>query len=221
MPAANANARASKRLLAGLAIIAVSLVAALGSLVDNADASHTVVAAFPVSQGWLDPAGSATFNDWDFGICGASYVPGEAHLGADSQGTVAGQTVVAISRGTVVQRLGVEANWPGGVLGIVETAADGSRFLAVYGHITPSVNVGDVVARGQAIGTIFDQGANSHVHLGIRPLAASEDGQSTPMRGESPCPPSTFGYVNPIRGYKDISPTSATRSCSGRTAPRG
>lgn len=121
--------------------------------------------AFP-GNGWANPTPPASFEDWHFGSCDGHYLSGKAHLGTDSQGTRAGQGVVAIGPGKVVKV--VASNWgPGGAVGIEHGAGDGSRFLVVYGHINVGVGVGNSVSAGQSIGTLYNQESNSHLHLGL------------------------------------------------------
>ena len=154
---------------------------------------------FP-GNGWTNPVAPASFEDWHFGSCDGYYEPGRAHLGTDSQGTHAGQVAVAMAEGRVVKV--VPADWgPGGAAGIEHVAADGTHFVAVYGHVNLSVGVGARVTPGQAIGTLYDQGSNSHLHLGVRPLAPGEDPANVTLWGRSKCADGsapTYGFVNPI-----------------------
>ncbi len=105
----------------------------------------------------------------------------------------------AIGAGTVVS---TTSGWPGGVLGIETKAADGARFLAVYGHLDPLVDMmGTSVVAGQVIGTLSDQGGRAHLHLGVRPVAVGESAASVPLRGASTCTETsvvTYGYVSPL-----------------------
>ena len=171
----------------------VAGVLALASL-GPATAVAAAAVAFP-GNGWVNPVAGAPYEDWGFGICGGRYVAGYAHLGADSQGTGAGQAVRALGAGTVVQIH--DNSWPGDAVGVLTTAGDGSRFLAVYGHIDRQVGANAAIAAGQQIGTITNQGANSHLHLGVRPLGAGEPASAATMMGRSACNGS-FGYVSPI-----------------------
>ena len=152
--------------------------------------------AFP--NGWTNPVSPNTFEDWGFASCSPPYIPGRAHLGADSQGSSANQQVVAMGTGTVVKV--VAPPWgPGGAIGIEHTAGDGTRFLAVYGHLNNGVGVGAGVSAGTPIGTLWDQADNSHLHLGIRPLSPGEDAGSLTLWGNVECPGApTHGFVDPI-----------------------
>jgi hypothetical protein len=177
----------------GRLLIATS--ALWAGLVLGAGAAHAAT-PFP-SSGWSNPTGSS-FEDWHFGACDGYYEPGFAHLGADSQGTRAGQVVVALGPGTVTGR---SDGWPGSAIGIEHVAGDGARFLGVYGHILPEVGIGATVQAGQRIGTLYNWDSNSHLHLGVRPLGAGEGSGSGMLRGRSACSGGSaplLGYVNPL-----------------------
>ena len=182
------------------ALVAVVAVAAAAVVVIAWSPGVAVAAVGFPNSGWGNPVAPATFEDWHFASCDGYYLSGKAHLGADSQGTHAGQAVVALGAGTVARI--VAANWgPGGAVGVEHQAGDGSRFLAVYGHINVGVSVGQHVSPGQAIGTLYDQGSNSHLHLGVRPLGAGESAGSITLWGNSTCSGGsapTFGFVNPL-----------------------
>jgi len=161
--------------------------------------------AFPVGAGWTNPASPRSFEDWGFGSCNPPYYAGKAHLGADSQGAHAGESVVSMSAGTV--RKIVAQDWgPGAAVGIEHVAGDGSRFLAVYGHLTGvTVAVGATVSAGQQLASIYDWKINgvdnSHVHLGIRPLANGENAANLIPWGSSTCSngyANSYGFVNPM-----------------------
>jgi len=165
-------------------VFCVSLLAALASLALTSVA-NAANAPFP-GNGWVNPVTPASFEDWHFGSCDGFYLPNKAHLGADSQGTHAGQTAVAMGPGTVVKV--VPPPWgPGGAIGVEHVASDGTHFVAVYGHINVGVSVGQGLSPGQAIGTLYDQGANSHLHIGVRPLAAGESAGSITLWGSENC----------------------------------
>jgi hypothetical protein len=171
-------------------------------------ATPAVAASSFPSNGWTNPDAGAPYEDWNFGSCDGSYLPNRAHLGADSQGTGSPKIIRAMGSGTVVR---TESGWPGGSLGIEHKAGDGSRFVAVYGHINIEVTSGNVAA-GQRIGTLYDQGSNDHLHLGVRPLKSGESGSSVDLRGGSDCnngSASLYGYVNPLPWLAAHEPTSS------------
>ena len=154
-----------------IAVLAIAV--GLGSVVVRGSGAGAANVTFPSS--WTNPVGSATFEDWGFDSCTPPYVPGKAHLGADSQGTVPNQQAVAIASGTVVRVVG--SNWgPGGAAGIVHAAADGTQFLMVYGHLNLQVAVGTTVAAGSPVGR----------HCCIKRSARPWWGSAGRFRGESP-----------------------------------
>ena len=130
--------------------------------------------ALSLGGGWGDPLDplpfvSAGFKSNNCGIPGyGDYVPGRYHLGTDLAG-FAGQPVLAIADGRVMD---VQFDWPGAAVFIRHTAADGTRFLAVYGHMAGAIPIGTVVAKGQQVGVILNQGPNTHLHMGIRTILA-------------------------------------------------
>lgn len=189
------------RMLPLRAMVATSVLLISAVVVVGENPVGAVIRAFP--PGWTNPVPPAPFQDWGFGSCNPPYVPGRAHLGADSQGAPAGQAVLPMGDGTVASV--VASNWgPGGAIGVEHTAGDGTRFLAVYGHV--NVNIGVVVGAGvspnRPLATLYDQGSNSHLHLGIRPLNGRESADGIILRGFGRCtsagPAPTFGFVDPI-----------------------
>ncbi len=152
--------------------------------------------AFPTSKGWKNPlAGTTQFEDWGFGS--DCYIPGKEHLGTDSQGASSGARVDAIASG-VVRRVDSWGSEWGTAIGVEHTASNGDRFLAVYAHVNSSVSVGDSVAAGERIASVYNLGGNSHLHFGIRPLSSGDNGGGTAVKGATTCGTSNLGYVNPI-----------------------
>jgi murein DD-endopeptidase MepM/ murein hydrolase activator NlpD len=95
------------------------------------------------------------------------------HVGDDVAWFCDERTVVAIGDG-VVRRAGCSHTW--GYIVIVEhSAADGSKFCSLYAHLGPFVHVkpGDVVKKGQKIGTVgrsrtWENGGYwAHLHFGV------------------------------------------------------
>jgi murein DD-endopeptidase MepM/ murein hydrolase activator NlpD len=106
---------------------------------------------------------------WRFG--GSDY-----HTGIDIYGTgIYGQPVRAANAGTIVT-----ANWshsPGRGYGIYVMIDHGGKISTLYGHMSNiTVNVGDVVQRGDPIGAVGSTGWSTgpHLHFEIR-----ENGQHT------------------------------------------
>ncbi|WP_177428399.1 LamG-like jellyroll fold domain-containing protein [Candidatus Venteria ishoeyi] len=98
------------------------------------------------------------------------------HVGSDYRSTV-GTEVYAICAGTVFKANtdfsgfgGYNPTLSGGAI-IINHSCGNRNFYAIYGHLNPSVNIGDTIQGGQMIGTItdyIDAGRHwPHLHLGI------------------------------------------------------
>lgn len=85
---------------------------------------------------------------------------------------------------------------PGGNVLIRHTLADGSFVYSHYGHVTPVVESGVMVTRGQKIATVYNQGGNSHLHFEIRTTETGFGG-SWPGDGYTPNDPRSYGYLDP------------------------
>lgn len=200
----------------------VSLTLLLATLIglSTAAPAGAVRRSFPAS--WVNPASNgAAFEDWDFGRCTGSYIAGQAHLGADSQGFKTGP-VRSIASGIVRQKVWWGSGW-GYAVAVEHSTTAGGRFLAVYGHISPSVAVGNTVAAGQTIATLYPLGTNTHLHLGIRPLGTAENAATAPVRGTGTCS-NARGYVDPLPWLAGQQPagsgTSTTSNMPQGTAGR-
>jgi hypothetical protein len=175
-------------------IMRASLAATLASRAKPAAAQPVpLVFGYPVGQqgrvfgdGFLVRHGYATENTW--------YLPGYLHTGEDwytTEGDAAGVGVYAAAAGEIVF---AGSDYPGRVV-IVRHAVD---LFSMYGHLDFAlpVAVGDVVERGQPLGTILartDGRAPSHLHFEIRTFLTSPE-----VNGDSPrygfscgagCPP--------------------------------
>jgi murein DD-endopeptidase MepM/ murein hydrolase activator NlpD len=182
------------RCLTRRGIMRASLAATLASRFKPAAAqSVPLVFGYPVGQpgrvfgdGFLVRHGYATENTW--------YLPGYLHAGEDwytTEGNAAGAGVYAAAAGEVVF---AGSEYPGRVV-IVRHADD---LFSMYGHLdyALSVGAGDVVERGQPLGTILartDGRAPSHLHFEMRTFFTTPE-----VNGESPrygfgcgfeCPP--------------------------------
>jgi hypothetical protein len=161
----------------------------------------------PLGDGLLVRHGYATENTW--------YLPGYLHTGEDwytMEGDAAGAGVYAAATGEVVF---AGSDYPGRVV-IAQHADD---LFSMYGHLdyALSVAVGDVVERGQPIGTILartDGRAPSHLHFEMRTfLTTAEVNGDSPRYGftcgagcqpgpgywplDSPEHPTVVGWRNP------------------------
>jgi hypothetical protein len=131
------------------------------------------------------------------------YVPGEFHLGADFF-PVPPETlnVYAIADGTVLTTF--DDGSGNQVLEILHTNADGSQFMAVYGHVV-DVTGDTTVSAGQVVAQI---GNLNHVHFGIHPGTE----EVTTNWGELPCHEwggTNNGFVDPVQYIKTHVPLRA------------
>src|SRR5680860_360719 len=177
-------------------LVAASSIAVAGVL--PASVSPASATEFNWPSGWTNPAGSASWQDWDFDGCGYVIVDGEpwAHLGNDSQGYKSGP-VRSIGAGVVKRAIDDPA--PDNGL-MVEYQSSTGPFTLSYQHVTPSVGVGTSVVAGQQIGTVANWAdtSNNHVHVSLIPGAYST---STSWYGYRNCATgagSGGGHVNPI-----------------------
>jgi len=148
--------------------------------------------------GWVNPAGSAQWEDWNYNQCGYVVVNGQqwAHLGNDSQGYKSG-AVRSIGNGTV--RRVITATAPNNGL-MIEYQSTSGPFTVSYQHVNPGVSVGTTVGPGTQIGTVanWPDPSNNHVHISLIPGAYTS---STSWYGYRNCATgagSGGGHVNPI-----------------------
>lgn len=121
---------------------------------------------FNIKNSYLSSQWSSCFSTWMSNL---------THAGEDWAGS-SGQAVAAIGDGTVVYA--ANANYPGYVIVIEHTltpaqqAALGvstSHIYSMYGHLNqPYVGAGTFVSSGQVIGTLLNQGSNTHLHWEVR-----------------------------------------------------
>ena len=125
----------------------------------------------------------------------AHYTTGDYHLGADIRAN-AGDSVYAISDGTVMVKS--FDGWEAGNVGLLvkHTLVNGTEFYAIYGHIHTTLNAGDPVTAGAAFATVGVVSTGNHLHFGIHP------GLDVPSTywGRIPCSlwPNTNGLIEPI-----------------------
>ena len=194
--------------LLAAAACAATTTAAVPGLPGIAGTVEAATLRFPTGGGWANPvAGTDQFEDWGFGgsYC---YLPGLEHLGSDSKGAVAGARVNAIADGTVRQIVSWGSDW-GTAIAVEHKTSTGPRILTVYGHVNASVTAGTVVSKGQRIGSLYDLGTNSHLHLGVNPIDAGEDPKTVAVRGSTTCGTSNLGYVDPIPYLQTHKPASS------------
>jgi murein DD-endopeptidase MepM/ murein hydrolase activator NlpD len=88
---------------------------------------------------------------------------GRSHAGID-YGVAAGNRVLGVVPGWVekIDNQGTNGSF------VAIRGNDGRRW--VYGHIQPSTSIkeGSTISEGQQIGTIYNQGGNSHLHVEVQ-----------------------------------------------------
>jgi murein DD-endopeptidase MepM/ murein hydrolase activator NlpD len=121
------------------------------------------------------------------------------HAGED-WAAPAGTPVRAVANGIASWYDPAYSTYPGRVLVLQHQLADGNMVYSMYAHLgSVSVYLGQMVARGEVIGTILDQGENSHLHWEMRTFAdgsflcgfAGGPGYTYPDH------PTAYGYLNP------------------------
>lgn len=185
-------------------------VVALGTTVLVAEAPANA----SIGGGWTDPVDMSTpYASWLASGCDGqtAYDAGIYHTGRDFGASV-GTAVKAIGPGKVKANLDFGTGYARAVF-VQHTAADGTNFLVLYGHINSSIAAGTVVNAGDQVGTVAQIAYPPyHLHLGLIP------GTSYPSSnwGRMPCAswPATNGFVDPIAFLGDH-----PLSSSGGTTP--
>ena len=121
---------------------------------------------FNIQNSYLSSQWSSCFSTWMSNL---------THAGEDWAGS-SGQSVAAIGDGTVVYS--AYANYPGYVIVIEHTltstqqsalGVSTSKIYSMYGHLNqPYVGAGASVTAGQVIGSLLNQGSNTHLHWEVR-----------------------------------------------------
>ncbi|MDM8532462.1 peptidoglycan DD-metalloendopeptidase family protein, partial [Anaerolineales bacterium HSG25] len=121
---------------------------------------------------------------------------------SNPSGATAGEPVYAVAEGVV--RYANFANYPGDVVIIEHLLPDGKVWFSMYGHMgNHDVNQGDVVTRGQRIGTIYYWPDNSHLHFEIRHFYMEDEinGENSALSRHRNYPPGP-GYW-PVGTFRD------------------
>lgn len=140
------------------------------------------------------------------------------HAGEDWAGTTA--TVVgAIGAGVVV--FANLVNYPGHVVVIRHDLSDAERralglsspvLYSQYGHLTGlAVRSGDRVGAGQRLGTLHNQGSNTHLHWEVR------SAEKPPLCGTTFWGPGYTGPGTTATSYGYLSPSGSVRTLAGGT----
>lgn len=134
------------------------------------------------------------------------------HAGED-WGVAANTQVKAVADGTVVFA-DPNYSYPGHVVIIKHTLPDGSIVYSMYGHLgsmyVSTASTNNTVVKGQSIGTVLNQGSNSHLHWEMRTF---EDGSTICSRSGKPGPGYTYPDRPGTKGY--LNPSEYVRSRSG------
>lgn len=111
----------------------------------------------------------------------------------------AGTAVHAVANGTVDWYNPSYFTYPGRVVILRHDLPDGSTIYSMYGHLeSVSVQQGQAVNKGDTLGTVLDQGSNSHLHWEMRYFAdASFLCGFREGPGYTPDHPDSYRYTNP------------------------
>lgn len=107
------------------------------------------------------------------------------------------------------------ASWEYGNVGLLikHTLSNGAEFLALYGHVTTELNVGDRVSGGVEIAKIGRSDGGNHLHFGVYPFT------SLPPRSWGSLANSkwanTNGFVDPINWIR-----TGSAKCENGTAEK-
>jgi murein DD-endopeptidase MepM/ murein hydrolase activator NlpD len=165
------------------------------------------------STGFYYPTGTSNLGNYAGWLAQPpDYFDDYYHIGKDIVASE-GAAVYAISNGTVI---GISSGgWGTNNKGVFirHTLADGSQFVALYGHVRTNKVVNDAVQAGVQFATIGPY-SPTHLHFGIHP------GSNMPPApyGMLPLPvtPPYNGWVDPINWITTRSPSGAF-SCSWHT----
>ena len=118
----------------------------------------------------------------------------------------AGMTVYAAADGRVKCVEEKIRSWPGRVVVLEHALPDGTNVYSLYGHLNdPWVGEGQIVARGEALGSVLDQADLSHLHFEVRDFPYWSDakdfgGTDRPEYERAPTPDNDVICAG--RGYK-------------------
>lgn len=173
---------------------------------------------YPVGDKTTSPAGGQGWAIWQ--VLGDYWdVYGGAHLAEDvGKSGAAGAPVYSVADGVVLVASPNGSSYVNVVL-IQHTLGDGSQVCSFYGHLgSMSVSPGQTVSRGDAIGTVLDQGNNSHIHyfIGEKPLcdhiAALSGGGACGYDGSSGVP--GLGHSDWQNAPASYNPSGSNNGCS-------
>jgi murein DD-endopeptidase MepM/ murein hydrolase activator NlpD len=212
---------------AGLIILTVCSAVATGAV--------TRSAAWP--SAWQSPLGTASvtvttnYGAYDRGCTNANtthtytyYLESgrTEHLGLDLAAP-SGAKVYAVTDGRVMHAGELWGSASKGVVFVEHMATNGNRFTAAYGHIAigkspltgATWRAGDVVRRGNVIGTVVLAGTGYHLHFGIEGGAVTYVDPTVENGGTGACARQAKGTTDPIPYLAARSPAALSGSIVG------
>jgi uncharacterized repeat protein (TIGR01451 family) len=179
----------------------------IGSAARMPNAATADSFAYPVGYDWTFAYGAhPTFWSGQYSDCFQTDKQNLFHAGQD-RGKPANTTVSAVANGQVYWYDSGYATYPGRVVIIQHTLSNGSTVFSMYGHLgTVAVYSGQEVTKGMAVGTMLDQGSNTHLHWEIRyngimgniyPNASCNSNWAPGPGYTYPNTPESYGYTNP------------------------
>jgi len=163
---------------------------------------------FPVGYDWTFEYGAhPTFWAGQYSPCFQVNKEYLFHAGQD-RAKPANTAIFSVANGQVYWYDSGYSNYPGRIVIVRHRMPDGSSVYSMYGHLnTVSVSLGQNISKGTQIGTILDQGSNSHVHWEIRyngnmgniyPNSSCNAGWAPGPGYTYPNGPDSYGYTNPV-----------------------
>ncbi|MBK9263185.1 MAG: M23 family metallopeptidase [Polyangiaceae bacterium] len=167
---------------------------------------------YPVGDKSTSPAGGAGWSVWQ--VLGHYWsVYGGAHLAEDiGKAGAANAPVYSVADGVVLVSAPNSSSYVNVIL-VQHTMPDGSNVCSFYGHLAMrTVTAGQTVTRGQQIGTVLDQGSNSHLHYFIAPKNVCD--KIAGLNGGGACGYDGSGGV-PGLGHADLANAPASYMAKG------
>ena len=128
---------------------------------------------------------------------------GNLYHGGQDRDNLAGTAVWAVANGEVYWYDPYYSSYPGRIVIVEHNLTDGGTIYSMYAHLgSVSVSQGESVQKGDLIGTLLDQGSNTHIHWEMRynGSMASFPCNSGFVPGVGytyPNLPDAWGYTNP------------------------
>ncbi|TKD11862.1 M23 family metallopeptidase [Polyangium fumosum] len=167
---------------------------------------------YPVGDKSTSPAGGAGWQVWQ--VLGHYWdVYGGAHLAEDiGKAGAANAAVSSVADGVVLVSAPNGSSYVNVIL-IQHPMPNGTSVCSFYGHLaTRTVSPGQTVKRGDQIGTVLDQGSNSHLHYFIAPKSLCD--KIAGLNGGGACGYDGSGGV-PGLGHADLANAPESYTASG------